>query len=131
MKSGWVTNKGEIIECKVFEHFDADNDIIQSIWREYENKLDDISSDCNFLIDTGEHPEWHNYEIAEDEFKYEATHRLYKMGFLRLGNYGTQIAVSGYEEWIEQHKYVLKKLSDKYECKLSIIKEKFKLNNNF
>ena len=125
MISGWLTNKGKVIECEVYEHFKADNEIIQNVWEEYEQELKSISDDCNSLDEQGEHPEWHNYEMAESDYQHEALHRLYKLGFLRLGHFGTRIAVAGYPQWIEQHKYALKKLADKYECELNIIKEKY------
>ena len=122
MISGWITNKGKVIECEPYGHFTVDNDIIKSVWDPYKDELKEISDDCNSMSDIGEHPEWHRYEMSESDFEREALDTLYKKGFLRLGKMANSIVVAGYEKWIEQHKYVLKKLADKYECKLNIRK---------
>ena len=48
---------------------------------------------------------------------------LFNKGYLRIINYeNNRIGVEGYGQWIEVHKFVLKNLADKYECRLKLFK---------
>lgn len=110
--TGWLTNNGKFIECEIYEHFKVQDPIIESIWNEYKEDLETAYEGCSSLIDQGEHPEWHTYEMFLIDCQFEAYRQLYKKGYLRIFNYGTDIGIEGFASSIESQKSVLKKMSD-------------------
>ena len=126
MITGWITNTGKIIETKPYEHFsDVNDEFLRNIWQEYKEEIDSAYECCKQLSDSGEHGEWHHYEMAHDRCTRWAYEDAYKLGYLRMTpwNYRGElpgIAVEGLPQWIESNKYVLKELQDKYDCKIKI-----------
>lgn len=120
--TGWITRTGELIECESYEHFKVDDPTIKSIWEEYQDILNDIENDIESL-EEGEHPEWHTYENAEYSCQREAIDKLYKLGYLRIFKYGIDVGVEGLGQWIENHKYSLKKITNKMSCELKFFKK--------
>ena len=121
MFTGWITNKGKIIECETYNHLKVDDSIITELWYDKQIDIDEIAEDCSALENSGEHPEWHNYDMAVSEATFKTYQELYGLGFIRLITYNNMIVVEGLKNAIEAHKYVLKKLSDKYGCRLQIL----------
>ena len=123
MITGWITNKGKVIECKPFNHFCVQDETLLNIWDERQEEVREIEEICNARMEAGEHPEWHVYEIAESDCTAQAYSDAYDLGYLRLSpwNYRgelPQLAVEGRPEYIENHKKVIKELAEKHECKI-------------
>jgi hypothetical protein len=123
MITGWINSKGEVIETKPYQHFGDVDKVLNDIWKPLQEEIDYAVECANALIDAGEHPEWHNVEMTESDCNTRAYEQAYMLGYLRLSPFtrtGEQpmIAVQGLPQWIESHKYVLKELCDKYECRL-------------
>ena len=87
---GWIY-EGKVFACEKYGHFDS---IIKSKlcpkkikdnWEVMEKELDDCRQDSEDLIEKGEHPEWHVYEIFECNYHGEITRQLYAEGFIRVG----------------------------------------------
>lgn len=116
--TGWITNNGKIVECEPWEHLKTDDPMVRSVWSEYEDIVDGAYENCASAQEEGEHPEWHIYEICLDNCQSKALVQLYNKGYIRVSNYGTNIAINGTRKAIESQKYVLKKLSDFYECNI-------------
>ena len=123
MITGWINSKGEVIETKPYEHFGDVDQVLNDIWTPLQEEIDSVEADCNASADAGEHPEWHRAEMCQSDCIDRAYEEAYKLGYLRLSPFnktGEQpmIAVQGLPQWFESHKYVLKELCDKYECRL-------------
>jgi|AntAceMinimDraft_18_1070375.scaffolds.fasta_scaffold20867_5 hypothetical protein len=123
MITGWITNKGKFLECGSYDHFSVDDPIIKSVWEKYEEELQEVHRMCQNLEDKEGFGEWHTYEMTHDDSTHEAMEELFNKGYLRIINYeNNRIGVEGYGQWIEVHKFVLKNLADKYECRLKLFK---------
>ena len=87
---GWIY-EGTVFACEKYGHFDAiiKSDLcpkkIKDNWDSMESELRDIEADSRDLIEKGEHPEWHIYEIFECNCHGEITRQLYAEGFIRVG----------------------------------------------
>jgi len=133
MITGWINPQGVVIETKPYEHFkDADN-VLNDIWTPLQEEIDSAVECANALSEAGEHPEWHNVEMTESDCQTRAYEEAYKLGYLRLSPFirtGEQpmIAVQGLPQWIESHKYVLKELCDKHECRLKVYPAEIRKN---
>lgn len=127
MITGWITNKGKIIECKPYNHFDVDDDDLLNLWDEYVQEIQIAFNMCNGLAEAGEHPEWHYYEITQNDCKNEAYSDAYKLGYLRISPWIRigeipMLAVEGLSKFINTHKLIIKELANKYECRIKIFK---------
>lgn len=121
MITGWITNKGKVIVCGTYEHFNVEDETLVNIWKPYEEQIGSAYQACEDLANEGEHPEWHNYEMCQDDCQRRAYDDAYKLGYLRLTSLNPRgelprIAVEGLPQWIESHKIIIKELADKYEC---------------
>lgn len=123
MITGWVKNNGEFIECERYEHFNVNDEDLNSLWEEYKTDIQRALDSCNELAEMDEHPEWHHYEMAQSDGESAAYFDAYCSGYLRVTNYSRgggipMIAIEGLEKYIEGHKIVIKELADKYNCKI-------------
>lgn len=98
--SGWMTPSGKFVTCNFYMHLK----MIASTpeLRRYVPDIDfilitleSIDKDCCDLIDEGEHPGWHNYEIPERDYTLYAINALRKAGCLRIGTMGTELFFDG------------------------------------
>jgi len=110
--TGWMTPTGNFIECETYCHFAAIlkheelSDALELWGKTKELELTGHYQDCQDLINQGEHPEWHGYEMAEDDVKYEARIKLLRKGFLRVGTQSNTVHFEG-------KSYAIKKLFQK------------------
>jgi len=88
---GWINLKGEFEETSRWGHQNAE--CIQAIWDETgkQSELDGIEDCCQARIDADEHPEWHWYEMAQDDFRHEVVQIAYERGMIRVGTNGTDM----------------------------------------
>ena len=77
---------------------------------------------CDALAEEGEHPEWHTYEMTLDHNKSIAYTKLYEKGYFRIRSRRQYMYIQGLSQSLENHKYILKEIKDKYQCKLTIYK---------
>lgn len=95
MKPGWITPTRRVIECRDWEHLTvvaADAELV-SLCPDMARLLSDlakIEADCDELSENGEHPEWHNYEMAESEARREIWRKLLDAGCIRIGLRGDE-----------------------------------------
>ena len=85
--SGYIDlNKQEIHSFDPYEHFEF---VRKHYSEDYEieeilQDIDDTMEACEQLADEGEHPEWHNYEMALDSGKWEITQILMRRNIFRF-----------------------------------------------
>ena len=97
--TGWLTPSGDFISCSSYNHHNIVTDprIRQWIW-EWAEWLEDIESSeagCKELKAEGEHPEWHNYEMACSSIGSKMCQAMKQRGFLRVGTMGDQLHFEG------------------------------------
>lgn len=87
--TGWYLPTGKFVECPLYKHFSMTT---ISELREYTNsfdalqeELDGIRKSCDWLYENGDHPEWHCYEIAENQMQWQLSKELYNNGCIRVG----------------------------------------------
>ena len=94
MRYGWLSPKGELVCCGSHDHLDA----LHAVGALSKNRLDTVKEardgavsshgSCHDLMNAGEHPEWHNYEIAQYSWEKTAGRIIadtYNDGWTRLG----------------------------------------------
>lgn len=112
---GWLTPKGKVIGGEAYDHINIlweDADLPQS-FKEELMTLDDIHSNSIALIDDGNHPEWHVYEMALDDFICD----VYNAGYIRLGfskHFGL-FEVEGNKKVVESRMDLINRIKDRFE----------------
>ena len=84
MITGWISNKGKVIECKAYDHFCVEDEDLLNLWDEYIQAIQEAHDGCASLGEDGEHPEWHIYEMAQSGCQKEAYKDAYNIGYLRI-----------------------------------------------
>lgn len=91
--SGYIDlNKHKIHTFDVYGHFEFIEDNYRHIDRidEILNGINSVHESCESLIENGEHPEWHCYEMAKDSSESTINAILMNNNILRLNcNNGT------------------------------------------
>lgn len=126
LKFGWITNTGDVFSCAQYDHLSEEVLVLaKSIkgFREwYDSEYESVKSieqDCQALLDKDEHPEWHCYEMANDDFRSKCLTRLYEAGWIRFGSYDN----TDYE--LEGFRHAFTNQADKIET----LKDEAFLNN--
>lgn len=107
---GWISPSGRLIPCSQWGHYDViinDEEIesaipwIHASW----GGVEAAREECENLANSGEHPEWHIYEIAEDNFRYKVWEALMSAGFLRVGTsvYGKIVEIEGSRDTLSKY----------------------------
>lgn len=87
---GWLTPAGTVLSSARFHHvemitqWDECPPEVVAKWEECKTNIEEAEAGCRALSDEGEHPEWHTFEMAQDEQRWEFTTFLYDRGFIRL-----------------------------------------------
>lgn len=87
---GWLTPSRDYIETRVYGHVQeiGKNPMLKKYipWfdREWES-AEELARSSQEMLDQGEHPEWHSYEMAQDDLKTRVVSELYGKGLLRVG----------------------------------------------
>lgn len=88
--TGWIAPDGNFIECPNYQHFSVlvKHPIIGKLPKIVEMLAytEGIADSCQALSEAGEHPEWHTYEIAVENGKYQMLDYLLDEGYIRVGN---------------------------------------------
>lgn len=117
--AGWMAPNGDFIECALYEHMD----VIRShnIFSKYVPKLDDIFSrldhicdSCQKAANSGEHPEWHCYEMACDNERSNIRRLLLNAGFIRIGQSKDSIHFEGRPNHLKTKHQKCKDFADSY-----------------
>ncbi len=125
--TGWITPKGKMIGCKQYDHLNGAlghpetkniPEIISGILR-----VQEVEEECEELAASGEHPEWHNYEIKEMLFKSDARDCLLRLGFIRIGYWHRRsIEAEGTPEALKKNMHLIRRItremSINIECEL-------------
>lgn len=85
--SGYIDlNTKKVHKFDVYEHlkFIRDNYMGNSEINDIINELDDIKKSCGNAEESGEHPEWHVYEIASGQGMWDITKILMHMNVFRF-----------------------------------------------
>ena len=94
---GWITPKGEFLGCNFYDHIAIVISHVQNPQAlELVEGLHEIEQGSLRLIEEGEHPEWHVYEMAKDDADDAIVRMAYEEGFVRVG-VGRDIGVIGAE----------------------------------
>ena len=91
---GWLTAKG-FAETDLHQHLNAEcvRQLIEGNKEldELEERADATDASCQEAADAGEHPEWHWYEMAYDDYICAVVRTCYDAGFIRVGTRGDEI----------------------------------------
>lgn len=84
--TGWITPDGKLLGCGNYFHIQILKDInlLDKFQADYE-EIEEIEKECSELEENGEHPEWHNYEMACDDLGAKITEQLIQDGYIRVG----------------------------------------------
>lgn len=102
---GWITSGYEFIPTGFFRHIDdiLSNPLVKMAVPNMDTMYDDVldaEESCQQLADLegDTHAEWHNYEIAIDNFNSSVANALYDSGWIRIGTFGNTIHFEG-QSW--------------------------------
>ena len=118
---GWFTDKGDVIECSFYEHakvlMNKENisKLPEQVRKEVEEgfaRLKRIEKGSQELIDNGEHPEWHHYEMAADDFRRDIAASLYKHNWMRFRNDRGGMTIEATPEALKYHGQFIQQLKD-------------------
>lgn len=112
---GWIAPHGEVLGGDVYSHVNIlKNDAhLPEKLRQVFEEIEDAFQYCSHLADSGEHPEWHRYDMAAHSVTYEA----YKVGYIRLGVniHAGVFGVEGKSEFIHSRMDMIQRLKDQFE----------------
>lgn len=104
LKFGWITHAGDVVHCDKYAHLSEEvlviSESIKGFKRWYDSEYEIIKSaelGSQELIEKDEHPEWHHYEMLNDEFQSECLTKLYEAGWIRFGSYGNNYELEGFK----------------------------------
>jgi hypothetical protein len=97
---GWMSPRGNFYPSEVYEHLESIGKIpeLKALVPNYDQEMEAIEHLARWSrtqMDLGEHPEWHSYEMAKDEFAPKAIEALYAAGCLRVGSVQNVIHFEG------------------------------------
>jgi hypothetical protein len=126
---GWVTPCRLFIETKSFQHFKLIGETPELLklvpdYDKLQSDIDDVEQGCMALADNGEHPEWHNYEIARSHANGEAIGSLYNSGAIRVGSANGTMYFEGTSEAIQNLYQFCKDLAENYGMAVKFEKRK-------
>jgi len=107
---GFIDPIGQLHPVEFYQHFETLSkfDEFKDDIEAFENELEEASDAHIKSIPEGEHPEWHIYEIWEDnrtdEFKREIMYKAYGLGWVRVGTYDVNMELEGFETGIKKHR---------------------------
>jgi hypothetical protein len=115
---GWITPKGEFVEVDMYEHI-----IVIARHKEAPVKVQIMVSDLDAceaeslaLIERGEHPEWHCYEMMQDRLKPDMYRLLLNEGFIRVGKKDDRIHFEGRPNILKKQMQRCKDFAENYDC---------------
>jgi hypothetical protein len=117
---GWITPTRRFVPTEMWNHLkeisgDAELRSLVPDFDEMISSVECVREGCLALIDEGEHPEWHSYEIAESHCYWKAMENLYKAGAIRVGSRQDYLHFEGTPEGIHSLYQFCKDLADSYE----------------
>ncbi len=97
---GWLSPRGNFYQVDMFQHIEAVEKVpeLKNLIPNFDDEvaaLEHLRQWSNDQIEAGEHPDWHTYEMASDDFKYSIIKSLYNAGCLRVGSSGSSIHFEG------------------------------------
>jgi len=116
---GWLSPRGNFYQADLFGHIEAvgKSPELKRLVPNFDEEVADLERQRQYkndLIDQGEHPEWHTYEMAEDDFKHSIIHALYANGCLRVGSNGSYMHFEGSPQAIKSLFQKAKDLAEEY-----------------
>lgn len=116
--TGWLKSDGTFIECPSYEHVKVLLALpeVQSIEKVKKllNELENLEKMCLADQEMGEHPEWHRYEILQDESYHEIYKKILDIGFIRICERGDTIYFEGRSNHLKNRYQKCKDFADSY-----------------
>jgi len=103
---GWLLPNGEFVECSAYQHLETIMGLpqltalvpeIDGIW----NGVQGVRESCEELIESGEYPEWHSYDMAKWDAFSQIAESLYHNGCLRIASAQGNLHFEGYGNAIQ------------------------------
>ncbi|MGA1213852.1 MAG: hypothetical protein ACO3ZZ_09030 [Solirubrobacterales bacterium] len=100
---GWMTPRGQYLECDFESHFDSVPELFKlystpellDLWERVNTNLEECQLHCR------EHGEWHLFSLTLQDERGEVYAGLYEAGFLRVGVWGGVCHFEGNPESIK------------------------------
>jgi hypothetical protein len=115
---GWVTPKNDLVICDIFEHIEviAEHEEAPEQVKQAASRLSDIEKQCSAAAASGDHPEWHIYDIARWGEEGDTRKALLDAGFIRLGQHLDRLHCHGRGKFLADKMQHLKDLAESYNC---------------
>lgn len=115
---GWITPKGKILHTQAYGHFEVlkKEPVLQDLWVDAMDTVNSVWVQCDQLEKSGEHPEWHVYDIQLGTAKAAVISKAFELGYIRFGLSRMQEEVSfeGTHCRLRKRSQLLWKLLDEY-----------------
>lgn len=99
---GWLSPRGKFISTnRAMNHLEAIknnpelNALMPDDFKDSIAKLRHIEKNSEHAAETGEHPEWHRYEILSDQIEERAYDALYSRNYLRVATWRDEVHFEG------------------------------------
>jgi hypothetical protein len=122
-KFGWLSPTNKFYPCDgKLNHIETarNNSELRAVldYEDEEEQLENIYNYCQNRQDIGEHPDWHDYEMEEDDMIEAIPHILYSKGFLRVAESNDILFFEGASEAIRAKYQLCKEVADMFDKKV-------------
>jgi len=107
MKYGWITPRGHVIECSVYDHLRVLESCEEAQTTpklvDLRRQLVEQESACKDLEERDGRGEWHTYEILKDGLSRVIWQEALNAGFVRVGTLHSTMYFEGVSQALQQH----------------------------
>ncbi|NJL70811.1 MAG: hypothetical protein HC888_03980 [Candidatus Competibacteraceae bacterium] len=119
--SGWTTPSREFVQCSMYEHLQTvfDNEKLHKYVEKmasFKDKMLDFNEDRCAREESDEHPEWHSYEVAYDDFRRDVWRHLMNCNLIGIGKHGKEIYFEGKASTLASMKTWLEDFAEERGC---------------
>lgn len=109
-RAGWLSPELHLYPCMLWHHIDGIAKVVPHFKELIDDQKDEFDQESQMWIERlpeGEHPEWHNLEMAQDDARSSLHDRIlkeaYQMGYVRIGIIYTDatVRVEGLAKYID------------------------------
>lgn len=107
MKHGWITPRGQTLECSFYAHLEAlcacaEAQTMPEL-QDFAQQAAEMRADCTKLAEDEGHGEWHRYEMLMDRISGQLWLAAMNAGFVRVGTIDNTLHFEGLPQALQQH----------------------------
>ena len=116
---GWLTSRGNFYPANRFEHLESIGKYseLKNLVSDFDEKWKELENAKEVrlgLVDKGQHPEWHGYELNRDTLENIVVRSLYLKGCLRVASVGKTMYFEGLPNAIKSLYQKARDLAEEY-----------------